>query len=319
MSQSDTESIQHLNHLSDNIFKSPDGRAGAKRPRERSVSPTLGGTMNLASARGLESEEPLLSFSDLIRPLSATPSPEPSLPSDTPPRGQQIRETRFSSELFNGRYLDDRISPSGEEESDELMDDARVAEVRGMVIAWGILSRDPGSEQTSSSRERQLAMMVMALTHPARPTASQVATQAEHIRSLLAERSDLSEFRHADRMSFERTAQALSARAAQRNAKWNGSSLTPRETVYEDERPRTMDSHALQEKLATENSRLEHDLQEARREIATLKQGIEDLRISILIRPNTLPASLTSQSEPTKEIPIAIASKQPGLPGPYTF
>jgi hypothetical protein len=29
----------------------------------------------------------------------------------------------------------------------------------------------------------------MALTHPARPTASQIAAQAEHIRALLTERS----------------------------------------------------------------------------------------------------------------------------------
>ncbi|KAL5636422.1 hypothetical protein ACGC1H_000404 [Rhizoctonia solani] len=270
------------------------------------VSPILGDTMNLAGVRGLESEEPLLSFSDLIRPLSATPSPEPSLPSDTPARGEQTRETSFPSELFNGKYLGDHISPSGEEENEELMDDARVAEVRRMVIAWDVHSREPGLEQTSSGRERQLAMMVMALTHPARPTASQVAAQAEHIRSLLAERSvmiqqleDLSEFRHADRMSFERTAQALSARAAHRNAKSMGYSLTPRDTFYEDERSRTMDSHALQEKLVAENSKLEHDLQEARREIAVLKQSIEDLRLDILIRPHSLPFSLAaSQSEP---------------------
>ncbi|CAE6386496.1 unnamed protein product [Rhizoctonia solani] len=306
MSQSDKESRQHLNRLSDNFFKSPDGRAGAKRPRERSISPILGDTMNLAGVRGLESEEPLLNFSDLIRPLSATPSPEPSLPSDTPPREEQTRETSFPSELFNGKYLGHRILPSGEEEGDELMDDARVAEVRRMVIAWGVHSREPGLEQTSSGRERQLAMMVMALTHPARPTASQVAAQAEHIRSLLAERSvmiqqleDLSEFRHADRMSFERTAQALSARAAQRNAKCIGYSLTPREAFYEDERSRTMDSHALQEKLVAENSKLEHDLQEARREVAVLKQSIEDLRLDILIRPHSIPSTLTaSQSEP---------------------
>ncbi|KAH7343219.1 hypothetical protein B0J17DRAFT_168193 [Rhizoctonia solani] len=186
------------------------------------------------------------------------------------------------------------------------MDDAKVAEVRRMVIAWGILSCRPGSEKASSSRERQLAMMVMALTHPARPTASQIAAQAEHIRSLLAERTvmikqleDLSEFRHADRMGFERTAQALNARAAQRNAKWNGSSPTTRETIYEDDRPRTIDSQVLQEKLVAENSKLEHDLQEARREVSALKQSIEDLRISILIRPHTIPSSLSiSQSEP---------------------
>ncbi|KAJ1309231.1 hypothetical protein OPQ81_004898 [Rhizoctonia solani] len=307
MSRSDLGSRQHSHHLPDNILKSPDGRTGAKRPRERSISPTLSATINLNSIRGPESEEPLLSFSDLIRPLSATPSPEPSLPSGTPPHGQQVKEaTSFVSGLFNGKYLDDSISPSGEEESDELMDDAKVAEARKMVIAWGILSREPGSEQTSSSRERQLAMMVMALTHPARPTASQVAAQAEHIRSLLAERTlmiqqleDLNEFRHADRTSFERTAQALNARAAQWSAKRNGSSPTTRETAYEDERSRSTDSQALEEKLTAENSRLEHDLQEARREIAALKQSIEDLRISILIRPHALTSSLPpSQSEP---------------------
>ncbi|CAE6533810.1 unnamed protein product [Rhizoctonia solani] len=300
MSHSDTELRRHSHHLSDTVFKSLDGRASAKRPRERSISPALSGTMNLSNARGLESEEPLLNFSDLIRPLSVTPSPEPSPSSGTPPRGQQIAETTdLISKIFNGKYLDDRISSNGEEESDELVDDAKVAEVRKMVISWGILSREPSSEQSSSSRERQLAMMIMALTHPARPTASQIAAQAEHIRSLLAERTDLSDFRHADRMSFERTAQALNARAAQRNANWNGSSPTAREITCDDERPRIVDSQALQEKLTAENSRLEHDLQEARREIAALKQSIEDLRISILIRPHHLASSLPiSQNEP---------------------
>ncbi|CAE7181875.1 unnamed protein product [Rhizoctonia solani] len=322
MSQPDTELRHYPNQLPGNVFKSPDGRTGAKRPRERSVSPTLGDTMNLTSARGRESEEPLLSFSDLIRPLSATPSPEPSLPSNTPPRTQQIRETMsFPPGVFNGKHLDDHISPSGEEERDELMDDARVAEVRRMVIAWDTLSRESGSDYTSSSRERQLAMMVMALTHPARPTASQVAAQAEDIRSLLAERSvmiqqleDLNEFRHADRMSFERTAQALSARAAQRSAKWNGSSLATRETVYEDERSRTMDVQVLQEKLIAENSRLEHDLHEARREIAVLKQSIEDLRISVLIRPQTIPSSLTTSHN---EVVIPPTPNPRGRPRKY--
>ncbi|KAG8713478.1 hypothetical protein FRC11_012027 [Ceratobasidium sp. 423] len=269
-------------------------------PEICSVSPTLSSTMNLSSARALESEEPWLNFSDLIRPLSATPSPELSPSSGTPPHGQQTGETTdFISDLFNGKYLDERISPTVEEESDELMDDAKVAEVRRMVISWGILSHESGSEQSSSSRERQLAMMVMALTHPARPTASQIAAQAEHIRSLLAERTVMIQQLEANRMSFERTAQALNARAAQRNAKWNRSSPTAREIDYDDERSRVVDSQALQEKLTAENSRLEHDLQEARREIAALKQSIEDLRINILIRPHVLPSSLPiSQTEP---------------------
>ncbi|CAE6468763.1 unnamed protein product [Rhizoctonia solani] len=116
---------------------------------------------------------------------------------------------------------------------------------------------------------------------------------------MIRQLEDLSEFRHADRMSFERTAQALSARVAQRNVKWIGSSLTPREAFYEDERSRSMDSQPLQDKLAAENSRLDHELQEARREIAVLKQSIEDLRVSILIRPHALHSSLTiSQKEP---------------------
>ncbi|CAE6422330.1 unnamed protein product [Rhizoctonia solani] len=289
MSQSD--SILHINshQSSDNIFKPLDGRIGAKRPRERSISPTLSSNANLSSARGLDPEESLLSFSDLIRPLSATPSPEPSLPSDTQPHPKGKETLGVAPELFDGIHLGERTLPGGEE-SDELMDDARVAEVRRMIIAWGILSREPGSEQCPSSRERQLAMMVMALTHPARPTASQIAAQAEHIRALLAERRFDAQYTrvcmclfiqssplflvHVELILFASRGPAVQ----QKDPKWNGGSLTAREAVCEDERSRTTDSQALQEKLITENFRLERDLQEAKREIAMLKQSIEDLR-----------------------------------------
>ncbi|QRW16541.1 hypothetical protein RhiXN_04542 [Rhizoctonia solani] len=310
---------------SEDIFKTLDGRIGAKRPRERSTSPDFSSSPNPTSVRGTESEVPLLSFSDLIRPLSATPSPEPSPPSGTSSHSKDKDTVGLSSEPFDGMYTDERMSTG--EESDELMDDAKVAEVRRMVIAWGILSPESGPENSHSNRERQLAMMVMALTHPARPTASQIAAQAEHIRTLLAERTDLNDFRHADRLSFERTAQALSARASvctylfsllflahvelilfsshgsplqQRVSKWTGGSTTSREAVHEDERSRTVEFQTLQDKLFSENSRLEHDLREARHEIAMLRQSIEDMRVSILIRqvPHTTPSSaLTSQNE----------------------
>ncbi|KAF8709671.1 hypothetical protein RHS03_02605, partial [Rhizoctonia solani] len=325
MSRSDLQSCMNTLQSSEDIFKTLDGRIGAKRPRERSTSPDFSSSPNPTSVRGTESEVPLLSFSDLIRPLSATPSPEPSPPSGTSSHSKDKDTVGLSSEPFDGMHTDERMSTG--EESDELMDDAKVAEVRRMVIAWGILSPESGPENSHSNRERQLAMMVMALTHPARPTASQIAAQAEHIRTLLAERTDLNDFRHADRLSFERTAQALSARASvctylfsllflahvelilfsshgsplqQRVSKWTGGSTTSREAVHEDERSRTVEFQTLQDKLFSENSRLEHDLREARHEIAMLRQSIEDMRVSILIRqvPHTTPSSaLTSQNE----------------------
>ncbi|CCO27530.1 hypothetical protein BN14_01510 [Rhizoctonia solani AG-1 IB] len=316
MSQSDTESRTDSYYSSDHIFKSFDGRISAKRPREGSISPALSSSVNVASARGMEHEESLLSLSDLIRPLSATPSPEPSISSGASPHAKGKETIGFESELFDGTTLDERMSPGGED-SDELMDDTRVAEVRKMILAWGILSREPGSDQSSGSRERQLAMMVMALTHPTRPTASQIAAQAEHIRSLLAERTDLSNFRHADRLSFERTAQALKARTSQvqqSDSKRTGGSSIAREAIYEDDRSRTTDSQVLQENLITENFRLEHDLQEAKREIAALKQSIEDLRVSILIRPHILPpSSWTSQ----RDQPVTPAPNPRGRPRKY--
>ncbi|KAF8602665.1 hypothetical protein BDV93DRAFT_509197 [Ceratobasidium sp. AG-I] len=211
-----------LNWTNFNIFDV--ARASTKRPRERSTSPGFDDASTRLYGTELESEEGLLSFSDLIRPLSATPSPEPSLHFGTPPRMFRINNpgaiTSSDYESSIIQYV--TRSSSHEEEGDEVVDDSAVAEMRKTVVAWGLASKnDSGAEpeQSSSSRNRQLAMMVMALTHPARPTASQVAAQAEHIRALLAERSvimqqleDMSEFRNADRLGFERTAQALNAR-----------------------------------------------------------------------------------------------------------
>ncbi|KAF8760000.1 hypothetical protein RHS01_01421 [Rhizoctonia solani] len=289
MSRSDLQSCMNTLQSSEDIFKTLDGRIGAKRPRERSTSPDFSSSPNPTSVRGTESEVPLLSFSDLIRPLSATPSPEPSPPSGTSSHSKDKDTVGLSSEPFDGMYTDERMSTG--EESDELMDDAKVAEVRRMVIAWGILSPESGPENSHSNRERQLAMMVMALTHPARPTASQIAAQAEHIRTLLAERTVM-----INQLEASRILGFLS----QRVSKWTGGSTTSREAVHEDERSRTAEFQTLQDKLFSENSRLEHDLREARHEIAMLRQSIEDMRVSILIRqvPHTTPSSaLTSQNE----------------------
>lgn len=113
---------------------------------------------------GLESDEGLLSFSDLIRPLSATPSPEPSLHFGTPPRTFRINDigasvvSDFDSNM--PRYVS--RGNSHEEDSDDMVDDSEVAEMRKTVVAWGLASKSSttGSEQSSSSRDRQLAMMV---------------------------------------------------------------------------------------------------------------------------------------------------------------
>jgi predicted RNase H-like nuclease (RuvC/YqgF family) len=70
----------------------------------------------------------------------------------------------------------------------------------------------------------------------------------------------------------------------QRSAKWNGITTNARETVYQDERSRNAELHAQNEKLNAENAHLEHELQESRREVAVLKQCIEELRVNLLIR-----------------------------------
>jgi hypothetical protein len=98
----------------------------------------------------------------LIRPLSATPSPEPSLHFGTPSHRSKSGEIEDDiSEGHETSELHNQVSSGGEEESEELVDDARVAEMRKIVIAWGLDSDELGSEQTTSSRERQLAMMVI--------------------------------------------------------------------------------------------------------------------------------------------------------------
>ncbi|KAG8706794.1 hypothetical protein FRC09_002226, partial [Ceratobasidium sp. 395] len=180
------------------------------------------------------------------------------------------------------------MSPTEDEDIEDVIDDTKVAEMRRTVIDWGVESGSAGSGP--SSRERRLAMMIMALTHPARPTASQIAAQAEHIRALLAERSvmvqqleDLSEFRHADRLGFERTAQALNTRV-NKSANLNGSLVS---AIYQDERAQNVELQARNERLHTENVRLERELKDAKREIAELRQSIEGLLVNLLISPRT--------------------------------
>lgn len=125
------------------------------------MSPTLSATTNGASARGLELEEPSLSFSDLIRPLSATPSPEPSLHFGTPSR--KSKSCELEEGIPERRDLYNQVSSSGEEDGEDFIDDSKVAEMRETVIAWGLCGDESGFEQSSSSRERQLAMMVTHL------------------------------------------------------------------------------------------------------------------------------------------------------------
>ncbi|KAG8764002.1 hypothetical protein FRC12_008339 [Ceratobasidium sp. 428] len=287
-------------------------RQNAKRPRERSISPHFdnapGGTQP-----ELESEETLLSFSDLIRPLSTTPSPEPTLHFGTPPptTGLDTVPSTLSQDDSNRVYT--TPGPTEYEDIEDVIDDTKVAEMRRTVIDWRVESGSAGPE--TGSRERRLVMMIMALTHPARPTASQIAAQAEHIRALLAERSvmvqqleDLSEFRYADRLGFERTAQALNARVnvrrkpstplrdyatnpathlaypVQKSANLNGSLVS---AIYQDERAQNVELQARNERLHTENVRLERELKDAKREIAELRQSIEGLRVNLLISPRT--------------------------------
>ena len=117
---------------------------------------------------GLESEEGLLSFSDLIRPLSATPSPEPSLHFGTPPRMFRINDLGASTSSDYDSSIPQYVarSDSHEDEGEEVVDDSVVAEMRKTVVAWGLASKNDstaGPEQSSSSRDQQLAMMVWLL------------------------------------------------------------------------------------------------------------------------------------------------------------
>ncbi|KAG8713079.1 hypothetical protein FRC09_019108, partial [Ceratobasidium sp. 395] len=314
-------------------------RHNTKRPRERSISPHFdnapGGTQP-----ELESEETLLSFSDLIRPLSTTPSPEPTLHFGTPPptTGFDTVPSILSQDDSNRVYTTPGLTE--DEDIEDVIDDTKVAEMRRTVIDWRVESGSAGVE--TGSRERRLVMMIMALTHPARPTASQIATQAEHIRALLAERSvmvqqleDLSEFRCADRLGFERTAQALNARVnvrrksstpprdyatnsaihlaypVQKSGSLNGSLVS---AIYQDERAQNVELQARNERLHTENVRLERELKDAKREIAELRQSIESLRVNLLISPRTPATDAQAALQPAM---ISPTSNPRGRPRKY--
>ncbi|KAG8692299.1 hypothetical protein FRC08_009866 [Ceratobasidium sp. 394] len=273
-------------------------RQSTKRPRERSISPHFDNAREGGTQPELEQEETLLSLSDLIRPLSTTPSPEPTLHFGTPPSTARLGEIASATPSHGDSNRVYAPAEGTEEDLEDIIDDARVAEMRKTVIDWELGTSSNAPERSSSSRERRLAMMVMALTHPARPTASQIAAQAEHIRALLTERSvmvqqleDLSEFRHADRLGFERTAQALNARVT-KNTKSNGDHTT---AIYQDERTQNAELQTRNERLHAENVRLERELKDARREAVELRQSIEGLRVNLLISPRT-PSSTDAQA-----------------------
>jgi hypothetical protein len=112
----------------------------------------------------MESDENLLSFSDLIRPLSTTPSPEPSLHFGTPPRTVglgTLAPATLSEDDAPQAFVPSNFAE--EEDNNDIIDDSRVAEMREAVIAYGHESNRNGSEQISSSWERRLAMMVSQL------------------------------------------------------------------------------------------------------------------------------------------------------------
>ncbi|KAG9096961.1 hypothetical protein FRC06_008155 [Ceratobasidium sp. 370] len=273
-------------------------RQSAKRPRERSISPHFDDAREGGTQPELEPEETLLSLSDLIRPLSTTPSPEPTLHFGTPPSIAKLGEITPATLSHDDSSRMCVPTDCTEEDLEDIIDDSRVAEMRKTVIDWGLGTSSNASERSGGSREQRLAMMVMALTHPARPTASQIAAQAEHIRALLTERNvmvqqleDLSEFRHADRLGFERTAQALNARVT-KGAKPNDNLMT---AIYQDERTQNAELQARNERLHAENVRLERELKDAKREIVELRQSIEGLRVNLLISPRT-PSSTDAQA-----------------------
>ncbi|QRV88146.1 hypothetical protein RhiJN_16164 [Ceratobasidium sp. AG-Ba] len=267
-------------------------RHSVKRPRERSTSPRFDDGPGENSQPEIDSEDNVLSLSDLIRPLSTTPSPEPSLHFGTPPTISRLSNaavTSLSQDDSNRPYA--QVDTTAEDDLDDIIDDSKAAEMRKAVIDWGLVTDDGELNQNIGSRERKLTMMVMALTHPARPTASQIAAQADHIRALLAERSvmvqqleDLNEFRHADRVGFERTAQALNARVV-KGTKSNGSSDIANEGFYQDERTQHVELHARNERLHTENVRLERELKDAKREIVELRQNGRESLIDYYISP----------------------------------
>ncbi|KAF8595422.1 hypothetical protein BDV93DRAFT_564398 [Ceratobasidium sp. AG-I] len=93
-----------------------------------------------------------------------------------------------------------------------------------------------------------------------------------------------------DRLGFEQTAQALNA-CVVKSTGLNRSPLTTRETVYQDERTRNAELHAQNERLNSENIRLERGVKDAKREISALKQSIESLRVNLLVRPHTPPSA----------------------------
>lgn len=132
------------------------------------ASPRFDDASKGIDAAGLESEEVLLSFSDLIRPLSATPSPEPSLHFGTPPRVFRINDPSVSTSSDYASNIPQymAMSDSHEQENDEIVNDSEVAEMRKTVVAWGLAPKkdsSAGPDQASSSWDRQLAMMVRLL------------------------------------------------------------------------------------------------------------------------------------------------------------